>query len=90
MAAILDVVRTSLRRTSNALDANELIPLIAAAKTDLSAAGVGVVDDTDELTQAAIVLYVRWFIERDEKMRDVYELVKNGMAMNFEYEVKNE
>lgn len=90
MAAILDVVRTSLRRTSNALDANELIPLIAAAKTDLSAAGVGVVDDTDELTQAAIVLYVRWFIERDEKMRDVYELVKNGMAMNSEYEVKNE
>ncbi len=90
MAAILDVVRTSLRRTSNELDANELIPLIAAAKTDLSAAGVGVVDDTDELTQAAIVLYVRWFIERDEKMRDVYELVKNGMAMNSEYEVKNE
>jgi len=85
MAAILSVVRDALRRTSKKLDDTELTPLIAAAKTDLSAAGVGVIDDTDPLTQAAIRLFVLWMIEKDEKQRQFYEVLKNGMAINSDY-----
>jgi len=79
------VVRDALRRTSKKLDDTELTPLIAAAKTDLSAAGVGVIDDTDPLTQAAIRLFVLWMIEKDEKQRQFYEVLKNGMAINSDY-----
>jgi len=81
----LSVVRDALRRTSKKLDDTELTPLIAAAKTDLSAAGVGVIDDTDPLTQAAIRLFVLWMIEKDEKQRQFYEVLKNGMAINSDY-----
>lgn len=81
----MSVVRDALRRTSKKLDDTELTPLIAAAKTDLSAAGVGVIDDTDPLTQAAIRLFVLWMIEKDEKQRQFYEVLKNGMAINSDY-----
>ena len=85
MAAILGVVRDALRRTSQRLDDTELTPLIAAAKSDLSAAGVGVVDDTDPLTQAAIRLFVLYQVEKDEKQLAFYERLKNGMALNSDY-----
>ena len=85
MAAILDVVRTALRRTSTTLDDNELTPLIKAAKIDLSAAGVGIVDDTDPLTQAAIRLFVLYQIEKDDKQKASYEQLKDGMALNSDY-----
>ena len=84
--SILEIVRAALRRTSTSLDATELTPLIAAAKSDLSAAGVGTVDDTDPLTQAAIRLFVLYQIERDEKQKAFYEQIKNGMAINSDYE----
>ena len=85
-ASILEIVRAALRRSSTSLDATELTPLIEAAKSDLSAAGVGTVDDTDPLTQAAIRLFVLYQIERDEKQKAFYEQIKNGMAINSDYE----
>lgn len=85
MAAILDVVRDALRRKSTALDATELAPLIEAAKRDLSGAGVGVVDDTDPLTQAAIRLFVLWQVEGDERQRAFYESLKANMALDSDY-----
>lgn len=81
----MSVVRDALRRTSTKLDETELTPLIAAAKSDLSAAGVGTVDDTDPLTQAAIRLFVLWMIEKDEKQGAFYQTLKNGMALNSDY-----
>ena len=84
---ILDICRTALRRKSTALDDTELIPLIAAAKSDLAAAGVGIVDDTDPLTQAAIRLYVLWMVGGGDKERQFYEAVKAGMAINSDYAV---
>ena len=85
MAAIISVVRDALRRKSTALDDTELIPLIEAAKKDLSGAGVGVVDDTDPLTQAAIRLWVLWQVERDEKAFGFYEHLKSMMAIDSDY-----
>ena len=82
---LLNIVRTSLRRKSTDLDQLELVPLIEAAKADLSAAGVDRINDYDPMVQAAVMLYVRWVIERDTQMRSVYERVKNGMALNCKY-----
>ena len=79
---LLNIVRTSLRRKSTDLDQLELVPLIEA---DLSAAGVERINDYDPMVQAAVMLYVRWMIERDTQMRSVYERVKNGMALNGKY-----
>lgn len=89
MAAILDVVRTALRRTSTALDEAELTPLIDAAKKDLAGAGVSTVSDEDPLTQAAIRLFVLYMVERDERQREFYEAVKACMALNSDYGVDN-
>ncbi len=82
---LLDVVRTALRRKSTALDELELKPLIAAALQDLRAAGVEITDEYDPLTQAAVVLYVRSFIEQNEAMKAAYEQTKNAMALNGDY-----
>ena len=51
----------------------------------MSAAGVERINDYDPMVQAAVMLYVRWVIERDTQMRSVYERVKNGMALNGKY-----
>ena len=57
MADMLDFVRVRIRRSSTTLDELELVPLIAAAKTNLEQAGVVVISDTDPLTQAAVALF---------------------------------
>lgn len=85
---ILQICRDALRRTSTALDDTEISPLIAAAKADLSAAGVGIVDDTDPLTQAAIRLFVLWMVSKDTQEGDFYAQIKAGMALNSEYAVE--
>ena len=76
---LLNIVRTSLRRKSTDLDQLELVPLIEAAKADLSAAGGERINDYDPMVQADVMLYVR------TQMRSVYERVKNGMALNGKY-----
>lgn len=86
MATVLEVVRTSLRRTSTSLDNAELLPLIEACKLDLKASGVSVVDDTDPLIQAAIRLFCKYQIENDEREFRFYETIKNGLAINSDYE----
>ena len=85
MADILDVVRTALRRKTTALDDTELLPMIEAAKIDLSRAGVSIVSDLDPLTQMAIRLYCQWMVERDPTTKAFYDDLKNGMAMDSRY-----
>lgn len=85
MPDILSIVRTGLRRKTTALDENELIPMIEAAKIDLSQAGVSIVSDQDPLTQMAIKLYCKWMVEGDEKVKSFYDGLKNGMAMDGRY-----
>lgn len=85
MADVLDVVRTALRRKTKALDDTELIPMIEAAKIDLSRAGVSIVSDDDPLTQMAIRLYCSWMIERDQTIKAFYDDLRDGMALDGRY-----
>lgn len=85
MADILDIVRDGLRRKTKALDNTELIPMIAAAKTDLASAGIKEVFDNDPLTQIAIKLFCQYLIEKDPTIKDFYDGVKNGMALDSMY-----
>lgn len=85
MAAIIDVVRDALRRTSIALDETELKPLIEAAKMDLFGSGVGIVDDADPLIQSAIRLFVLAMIEKDERQWQFYQTIKNHIALDSTY-----
>ena len=85
MAQLLDVVRTGLRRATTRLDETELIPMIAAAKIDLAAAGVSVCSDEDPLTQMAVRLYCQYMVERDDRTRMFYEAIRAGMAMDARY-----
>ena len=82
MPDLLTICRDALRRSSTALDETELIPLIEAAKTDMYAAGVETVEDSDPMTQAVIRLFVLATVERDEKLMAFYREMKNGMALN--------
>lgn len=85
MADVLDVVRTALRRKTKALDDTELIPMIEAAKIDLSRAGVSIVSEQDPLTQMAIRLYCQWMVEHDQVIKSDYDDLKNGMALDGRY-----
>lgn len=85
MADILDVVRTALRRKTKALDDTELVPMIEAAKIDLSRAGVSIVSGDDPLTQMAIRLYCLWMVERDPAVKSFYDDLRNGMALDGRY-----
>ena len=85
MAAMLDFVRTRIRRSSTKLDELELLPLIEAAKTNLASAGVVVISDTDPLTQTAVALFCQWIIERDELIHGFYESIRDGMALDSRY-----
>lgn len=56
--AVLDEVRLALRITNTAYD-TEITRLIDAAKLDLATGGVETVDDGDQLTLSAIILYAK-------------------------------
>lgn len=82
--AILEEVKTSLRITHSLLD-GEITSEIAACKTDLSMAGVSLVDDTDALTVRAITLYCRGmhdYAGKGDKSTEAYEKLKISMALS--------
>lgn len=89
--AILDVVRKRLRISSAAFDAEEITPLIAAAKLDLKGGGVAEskIDDTDPLIEQAIVLYVKANFGMDNTMMEKYQVsyskAKAFLAINLDY-----
>ena len=56
--ALLDSVKTALRITTNAYDA-ELTELIAAAQTDLAIGGVTLPDTLDAICNRAIITYCK-------------------------------
>ena len=58
--AVIDDARTALRITSTAYD-SEITRLIAAAKADLTMAGVILPTDLDDLTETAVLTYVRLY-----------------------------
>lgn len=56
---LLEHVKKSLRITHNGLDEAEILPLIEAAKKELSIAGVKNLAEDDSLVRRAIIVYVK-------------------------------
>ena len=86
--ALLDDVKTSLRITNDDYNA-EATGLIESCKLDLNTAGVVNVDENDALTKHAIILYAKGHFgydnEEAERFLEVYENLKNKMALLSEY-----
>jgi len=86
--ALLDNVKTSLRITNDDYNA-EVTGLIESCKLDLNTAGIVNVDENDALTKHAIILYAKGHFgydnEEAERFLEVYENLKNKMALLSEY-----
>jgi hypothetical protein len=86
--ALIDDVRLNLRITSTAFDAAEIQPIIDACKTDLKLSGVNVINDSDPLTQRAVVLYAKanfGYSADSERYQKAYDMLKNSMALSGDY-----
>lgn len=88
---LLQKVKLALGLTDTTFDA-ELTSFIASAKTDLGFGNVDTVDDTDELTQTAIVLYCSWHfqllqgaIDRANAIMGCYNSIKEQMGLSSKY-----
>ena len=69
---LLDRVKTNLRISHNALDA-EIGETIAAARAELERLGISETkaeDDTDALITRAIITYCQYIHSNDEKLKD--------------------
>ncbi len=91
--AILEIVKSALRISTDTFDTAEITPIIDACKTDLLLAGVVNIDDTDSLTQRAIVLYAKGhfgFSEEQERYLKVYESLKKVLVLMSDYNTETE
>jgi hypothetical protein len=86
--AILDDVRKALRKNNSDLD-DEIVDIIAAAKLDLTEAGVKNTDETDKLVKRAIILYAKsnfGMANPDmEKYQKQYDKLKILMSLSTTY-----
>lgn len=84
--ALLDSVKTSLRVDGTDFD-DEIGDLIAACKADLVMAGCDAEKllDSDKLYGIAVRLYCRGIHDGDEKSTQLYNGMKNAMAISEEY-----
>lgn len=86
--SLLTKVKTALRIKTEAFDENELIPLISAAKTELSLAGVKKIDDTDPLVERAVILYCKanFGYESDsEKFEKAFKGLRDAISLCNDY-----
>ena len=86
--ALIDDVKVNLRIKSAAFDSAEIQPIIDACKTDLKLSGVNKVEESDPLTQRAVVLYVKasfGFSADSERYQKAYDMLKNSMALSGDY-----
>jgi len=85
--AIETTVKTALR-ISNAMLDSEISLLISACKADLKASGLKVVNDTESMTQLAIIKFCKAemnFQGNADKWRDAYKEQKIAMGLNADY-----
>jgi len=85
--AMLDIVKSALRITSNAFN-SELSMLITACEADLEISGLNTIDDTDELTQLAVVKYAKAEMNYQgdaERWRNAYKEQKISMGLCSSY-----
>ena len=85
--ALLENVKLSLGISHSKLD-SDISTAIAAAKLDLSTAGVNKVEDADPLVEQAVKLYCRtWYNYQgmSERWEKAYAGLKNSMALCGDY-----
>jgi hypothetical protein len=86
--ALIDDVKVNLRIKSAAFDAAEIQPIIDACKIDLKLSGVNKIEESDPLTQRAVVLYVKanfGFSADSERYQKAYDMLKSSMALSGDY-----
>lgn len=86
--ALIDDVKVNLRIKSAAFDKAEIQPIIDACKMDLKLSGVNKIEESDPLTQRAVVLYVKanfGFSADSERYQKAYDMLKNSMALSGDY-----
>lgn len=78
-------VKVALRVSGTAFDDGEVVPLIEAAKKDLSSAGIATTDTPDPLIRRAVVSYCKWQFGYDnpeaERFERIYESIKGKLSM---------
>lgn len=88
--ALIDRVKLALRISAGntTFDADEVQPIIDAAKEDLQIGGVKNIDDTDPLVQRAIILYAKGNFGYDDaadRYRVHYAALRDNMALSKKY-----
>lgn len=85
-------LRTALRLSSTSFDADELVPLVDACRTDLSISGVKNTDPDNPLVLQAIILYCKshfGFNPDSDKFEKAYSALKNSMALSSDLSIKD-
>lgn len=90
---LLDTVKKAIRITHSALDDAEIVPLIEAAKKELSVAGVVKVNEDDPLIVRAVTAYAKAHFGYDnpdaERFERVFNSLKNTLSQLGEYTAKD-
>ena len=84
---MLSMVKLAYPITTDAYD-DDISGLIEACKTDLNLCGVEKIDETDGLTQRAIIFYCNAFFRNNdssERYRKAYEALKVAMSLAGDY-----
>ena len=84
---MLSKVKLAYPITTNAYD-DDILGLIEACKVDLSLSGVEKIDETDGLTQRAIIFYCKAYFRNNdssERYRKAYEALKIAMSLAGDY-----
>jgi len=90
---MLESVKLALRVTVIDFD-EEIQDLINAAKSDLSIAGVDIINEDDPLIRRAIITYCKANFGYDnpeaERFQQSYDMLKQHLSLSYDYRVVDE
>jgi uncharacterized phage protein (predicted DNA packaging) len=90
---MLESVKLALRVTISDFD-EEIQDLIDAAKSDLSIAGVDIINEDDPLIRRAIITYCKANFGYDnpeaERFQQSYDMLKQHLSLSYDYRVVDE
>jgi uncharacterized phage protein (predicted DNA packaging) len=90
---MLESVKMALRVTISDFD-EEIQDLIDAAKSDLSIAGVDIINEDDPLIRRAIITYCKANFGYDnpeaERFQQSYDMLKQHLSLSYDYRVVDE
>lgn len=90
---MLESVKLALRVTVSDFD-EEIQDLIDAAKSDLSIAGVDIINEDDPLIRRAIITYCKANFGYDnpeaERFQQSYDMLKQHLSLSYDYRVVDE